>query len=110
MWPSYPTPESVNVGVQEAGTDDLSPPRNLIRHMNDDHEAIIQTVLAPLERGSEDPRDDFPVIAARPGPHLQRRGDDRTAVNLAPPYGSRIRHQDDKSPSAILLRIPQTPR
>lgn len=38
---------------------------DLLRHMNDEHEAIIQTVLEPLERRSEDPREDFSVIAAR---------------------------------------------
>jgi uncharacterized protein (TIGR03086 family) len=38
---------------------------DLIRHMNDEHEAIIQTVLAPLDNRAEDPREDFPVIAAR---------------------------------------------
>jgi uncharacterized protein (TIGR03086 family) len=38
---------------------------DLLRHMNDEHEAIIQTVLEPLERCSADPREDFPVIAAR---------------------------------------------
>jgi uncharacterized protein (TIGR03086 family) len=38
---------------------------DLIQHMNDEHEAIIQTVLGPLDTRAEDPREDFPVIAAR---------------------------------------------
>lgn len=38
---------------------------DLIRHINDEHEAIIQTVLGPLHHRSEDPRDDFAAIAAR---------------------------------------------
>jgi hypothetical protein len=38
---------------------------DLIRHINDEHEAIIQTVLGPLQHRSEDPRDDFAAITAR---------------------------------------------
>jgi uncharacterized protein (TIGR03086 family) len=38
---------------------------DLIRHINDEHEAISQTVLGPLHHRSEDPRDDFAAITAR---------------------------------------------
>jgi uncharacterized protein (TIGR03086 family) len=38
---------------------------DLIQHMNDEHEAIIQTILGPLDTRADDPREDFPVIAAR---------------------------------------------
>jgi uncharacterized protein (TIGR03086 family) len=38
---------------------------DLVRHMNDEHEDIAELVLGPMKRRSNDPRDDFPLIAAR---------------------------------------------
>jgi uncharacterized protein (TIGR03086 family) len=38
---------------------------DLIVHMNDEHEAISQTVLGPLGNRADDPREDFGLIAAR---------------------------------------------
>jgi hypothetical protein len=51
------------------------------------------------------------VRAAGPKPDRPARRD-RTvaALDLAQPYGSRIRHEDEKIPSAILMRILQNRR
>jgi uncharacterized protein (TIGR03086 family) len=38
---------------------------DLLRHMNERHDAVAETVLGPLDQHSEDPRDDFARIAAR---------------------------------------------
>ncbi|GAA4201968.1 maleylpyruvate isomerase family mycothiol-dependent enzyme [Actinocatenispora rupis] len=56
---------------------------DLLRHMNERHEAAIRTLLPPLDSPAEDPRDDFPLIATRwvtavaaagPTLHLPGRG------------------------------------
>ncbi|MEU8341016.1 TIGR03086 family protein [Actinomadura meyerae] len=46
---------------------------DLLRHMNERHEAIARTVLPPVEPGA-DPRDDFARIAARCLSVLERAG------------------------------------
>ncbi|MEV4252303.1 TIGR03086 family metal-binding protein [Spirillospora sp. NPDC049652] len=51
---------------------------DLLRHMNERHEAIARTVLPPLEADG-DPRDDFARIAARCLAVLEQAGD---TVNL----------------------------
>lgn len=38
---------------------------DLLRHMNERHEAIARTVLPPRDGGGDDPREDFARIAAR---------------------------------------------
>ncbi|WP_331722930.1 TIGR03086 family metal-binding protein [Nocardia sp. NBC_00511] len=46
----------------------------LLRHMNERHDAVAQTVLPPLDQNSDDPRDDFARIAARWLAALERTG------------------------------------
>jgi uncharacterized protein (TIGR03086 family) len=38
---------------------------DLLRHMNERHDAVARTVLPPLDEESDDPRDDFARIVAR---------------------------------------------
>ncbi|MGW0640371.1 maleylpyruvate isomerase family mycothiol-dependent enzyme [Nocardia salmonicida] len=38
---------------------------DLIDHMNERHEDVIASVLAPIDHGADDPRDGFPQTAAR---------------------------------------------
>ncbi|WP_433467411.1 maleylpyruvate isomerase family mycothiol-dependent enzyme [Spirillospora sp. CA-128828] len=47
---------------------------DLLRHMNERHDAVARTVLGPLDGESEDPRDDFARIAARWTAALQATG------------------------------------
>ncbi|MFI0451370.1 TIGR03086 family metal-binding protein [Actinomadura sp. 6N118] len=47
---------------------------DLLRHMNERHDAVARTVLGPLDGESHDPRDDFARIAARWTAALQTTG------------------------------------
>lgn len=47
---------------------------DLLRHMNERHDAVARTVLGPLDGESEDPRDDFARISARWTVALQATG------------------------------------
>jgi uncharacterized protein (TIGR03086 family) len=59
---------------------------DLISHMNVEHEAIIEPILGPRRGGSDDPRLDFPLIAAR-----WITGLDLTGVDvMVPKMGVRI--------------------
>ncbi|WP_280383806.1 TIGR03086 family metal-binding protein [Nocardia wallacei] len=48
---------------------------DLIRHMNERHEAIIETVLAPLADPGDDPRDSFARTAGRWVAAMEQTGD-----------------------------------
>lgn len=52
---------------------------DLLRHMNERHEAVTQTLLSPLDEESDDPRDDFARITARWIATLEQTGQ---TVNL----------------------------
>lgn len=52
---------------------------DLLRHMNERHEAVTQARLSPLDEESDDPRDDFARITARWVAAIERTG---PTVNL----------------------------
>ncbi|MES9601765.1 maleylpyruvate isomerase family mycothiol-dependent enzyme [Actinomadura sp. NPDC000929] len=56
---------------------------DLVRHMNERHEAIARTALPPLEPAG-DPRDDFALVAARCLAVLERAGETVTMPRLGP--------------------------
>lgn len=56
---------------------------DLIGHMNERHEAVIASVIAPIDDHAGNPRDDFARTAARWVVAMEQSGD---TVNL-PPYG-----------------------
>lgn len=49
---------------------------DLVRHMNQQHEEIISTVLEPFDSGDDDPRSDFSLIGARWIAAVQQAGDE----------------------------------
>jgi uncharacterized protein (TIGR03086 family) len=59
---------------------------DLISHMNAEHEAIIEPILGPRRASSDDPRRDFPLIAARLVSALDQAG----LGVMVPEVGSKV--------------------
>ncbi|MBF6059481.1 maleylpyruvate isomerase family mycothiol-dependent enzyme [Nocardia terpenica] len=57
---------------------------DLIDHMNQRHEAVIATVLAPLDDHADNPRDDFARTAARWVVAMEQAGDRVTLPDRGP--------------------------
>jgi uncharacterized protein (TIGR03086 family) len=97
--PNYQSLDAAALGLVVAqvalvGDEDLGRPTpcdgwtvaDLISHMNAEHEAIIKPILGPRRGCSDDPRRDFPLIAARWVSALDQAGVDV----MVPKVGSNV--------------------
>jgi uncharacterized protein (TIGR03086 family) len=99
--PDYQSLDAAALGLVVAqvalvGDEDLGRPTpcdgwtvaDLISHMNAEHEAIIKPILGPRRGCSDDPRRDFPLIAARWVSALDQAGVDVTVPKVGSNVGT----------------------